>query len=289
MNYVILDLEFNGSYSRRHKRFVNEIIEFGAVKVNSKLEVIDSFSMLIKPQLCKKLSNHITELTHITNEEIFSSNNSFGTVVNRFNKFVGNSVLITWGTTDILTLIDNFKYLLDSDKIKFLKYYCDLQDYCQRKVGFEVANAQLSLQSCADMLGIKNNQDEVHRAYTDALLSLECLKKLYNKADFKMSISKANSEFYKKVTFKTKTLTDLYNPLVDRRELYFNCDNCGHLATATSHFKLRNKCFFADYICPNCHKEFKGRITLKLKYEGVIVKKKIIEKPPEDEENSDKN
>ena len=32
MNFVILDLEWNGSYSKRDKKFYNEIIEFGAVK-----------------------------------------------------------------------------------------------------------------------------------------------------------------------------------------------------------------------------------------------------------------
>ena len=34
MNFVILDLEWNGTYSRRLKGFMNEIIEFGAVKVD---------------------------------------------------------------------------------------------------------------------------------------------------------------------------------------------------------------------------------------------------------------
>ena len=32
MEYVILDLEWNGTYSRRKQGFINEIIEFGAVK-----------------------------------------------------------------------------------------------------------------------------------------------------------------------------------------------------------------------------------------------------------------
>ena len=40
MNFVILDLEWNGTYSRRLKGFMNEIIEFGAVKVDECLHVL---------------------------------------------------------------------------------------------------------------------------------------------------------------------------------------------------------------------------------------------------------
>ena len=43
MNFVILDLEWNPSYSKKLKGFINEIIEFGAIKVNSDLEIIDTF------------------------------------------------------------------------------------------------------------------------------------------------------------------------------------------------------------------------------------------------------
>ena len=37
MSYVILDLEWNSAYSYKLKRFVNEIIEFGAVRLDDEL------------------------------------------------------------------------------------------------------------------------------------------------------------------------------------------------------------------------------------------------------------
>ena len=80
MNYVILDLEWNASFSKRDKRYYNEIIEYGAVKTDENLNIIDTFSMLIKPQIGKKLNSRIKELTHITNEELETSHNSFQTV-----------------------------------------------------------------------------------------------------------------------------------------------------------------------------------------------------------------
>ena len=47
MSFVVLDLEWNGSYSSKEHRFVNEIIEFGAVKTDENLNIIDRFEMLI--------------------------------------------------------------------------------------------------------------------------------------------------------------------------------------------------------------------------------------------------
>ena len=70
MNFVILDLEWNGSYSKRDKKFYNEIIEFGAVKTDSNLNIIDTFSMLVTPTIGKKLNSRIKALTNITNEEL---------------------------------------------------------------------------------------------------------------------------------------------------------------------------------------------------------------------------
>ena len=53
MEFVILDLEWNGTYSKRKSGFFNEIIEFGAVKVNDRLCVEDTFSVVVKPQLVR--------------------------------------------------------------------------------------------------------------------------------------------------------------------------------------------------------------------------------------------
>ena len=39
MNYIILDLEWNGSYSKSERKFINEIIEFGAVKVDNDFNI----------------------------------------------------------------------------------------------------------------------------------------------------------------------------------------------------------------------------------------------------------
>ena len=49
MSYVILDLEWNSAYSYKLKHFVNEIIEFGAVRLDDELNIESTYSSLVKP------------------------------------------------------------------------------------------------------------------------------------------------------------------------------------------------------------------------------------------------
>ena len=118
MQYIILDLEWNAAYSRRRQGFINEIIEFGAVKVDGHLQVVDTFSALVRPQVGKKISGKVRSLTNITNEELVGGT-PFMQVMSRFRRWAGQAVVLTWGTSDILTLIENSLYFSGSEKIPF--------------------------------------------------------------------------------------------------------------------------------------------------------------------------
>ena len=48
MQYIFLDLEWNNAYSKIHHRFVNEIIEIGAVKLDENFLETDRFDVFIK-------------------------------------------------------------------------------------------------------------------------------------------------------------------------------------------------------------------------------------------------
>ena len=53
MVYVILDLEWNNTYGRKTKSFINEIIEIGAVMLDDELREVSRFSRLIRAQIGK--------------------------------------------------------------------------------------------------------------------------------------------------------------------------------------------------------------------------------------------
>jgi len=276
MNYVILDLEWNSAYCSVLKRYVNEIIEFGGVKVNENFEVIDKFSMLVHPQISKKLSKHVISKTHISNEEVFDSKNSFLRTFNKFSEFCEDALLLTWGTLDVLTLVDNYEYYTGRIKLPFLTNYCNLQEYCEKALGVYDPGRQLGLLDCANKIGISVEEAGLHRAYADAELSYRCMKHLYKKSEFEKLIQSADVDFYNKLVFRNKKTTDLNHPLLNKSELTFCCDKCGGMAERYTPLNLKNKSFIANYFCPECCNDFKGRITLKLQYDKVLVKKQVL-------------
>lgn len=279
MSYVILDLEWNGAFSKTAHRFVNEIIEFGAVKVDSNLNIIDTFTALISPHIGKKLSGRVKQLTRLTNEEL-ADGTDFLSVTESFTRFVDGATVMTWGTSDIHALIDNYLYYNHDRRIPFLTTYCDIQEYCERALDKYDEGNQMGLGVCAELLGVDFSEDEQHRATADAVLSLKCIRKLADSYPIDRYILNASDEsFYDKMTFKNHFITDLNSPEIDRSQLKFNCDVCGNRARRTKSWRLHNKSFNADFVCKNCGRKFIGRVSFKKRYEGVKVNKRIVDKP----------
>lgn len=291
MSYVFLDLEWNGSYSKTLHRFVNEIIEFGAVKTDDEFNITDTFSVLIKPHIAKKLCSKVKQLTKITNGELKQNGITFMEAVGRFSEFAEDSVIVTWSTSDIHALIENYSYYTDDYHLPFLSHYCNLQEYCESCLDVHDASAQLGLSVCADMLGVEYSEDEQHRAFADAELSLKCLARLSTDFDIKSFVMDAGQEeFYTRMMFKTHFVTDINSPDVDKSVMFFECEECKAPLVQMSPWRVHNKAFVATFGCENCQKEFTGRISFKKRYESVTVRKRLSEKKKpqseEDEQNS---
>lgn len=287
MEFVILDLEWNGTYSRRIKGFINEIIEFGAVKVDESLNIIDTFEALVRPQVGKKISGKIKTLTSITNEDL-QNGLHFMQVISRFKKWMGGAVLMTWGTSDILTLIENCRYFCGNARIPFLGQYVNLQSYCEKMLDYDTTK-QMGLSTSAQLLKIDEEDFDHHRALGDSLLSLRCLQKLYTPESLLPFIQDAETdEFYDRMQFKTVIICDLNNPLIQHGDMDFDCELCGCRAHRAGEWQLKNKSYRALFVCHRCHHKFYGRVQFKLKYEGMSVKKGIlpfhVEKEKEEEQ-----
>ena len=63
------------------------------------MEVISEFNILCKPVINPILSNYFVQLTHITNEQVEKHGESFLSVFQKFESFVGNDVCYShaWG------------------------------------------------------------------------------------------------------------------------------------------------------------------------------------------------
>lgn len=279
MNYIVIDFEFNGAYSKRQHRFVNEIIEFGAVKLDEHLNMVDTFSELVTPQISKKLNSHVSKLTHINMNELKESNNTFTHVLSKFKKFLGDGILLSWGTSDILVLMENCRYFYGEETLPFLSAYCNLQSYCEAALDYHDRSRQMGLSTCAELLGIGFQDDSLHRALTDAELTSLCFQKLYKPELFEQHVDVCDPTFYQKITFKNYNIYDFRDPNVNRKEMFFLCDRCGRKARRRSKWRIKNKTFRAKFRCFRCKREFEGRITFKKCFDCVKVIKRIAELP----------
>lgn len=278
MSMVILDLEWNTSFCKELNKYVNEIVEFGAIKLDKRLNVIDTFSELVRPTVSKNIHPQVQKLTNIEFQDLKNAKYTFPYVLDEFAAFIGNSTLVTWSNTDLHALIDNCELHFLDENLPFVSSFCDLQKYCEYSLGVSSTKRMLGLSSCAQILGFVEGENQSHRAHEDALLSLKCLKALYNKRHFEEFIEKCDEEFYKKLRFKSKYITNLNNPELDHEQLFFDCPECNVRCVRKSKWSKKNNSLIAYFVCPECKENFKGRVQAKVKYEGVVISKRITPK-----------
>lgn len=289
MQYIVIDLEWNGSWSKKAHGYFNEIIEVGAVKVDEQMRIQDEFRAAIKPVVSKKLSTIVTDLTNITAEEL-EDGTTFTGMMQQLSRWMGKepATVLTWSTTDLLVLMENCRFFTGRRVIPFLKNYMDFQVYAQQQMGVDTSQ-QLGLARAGELLGIPEDDMSLHRALDDSRLTAAILQKVYEKTSFSAAILPVDEEFYKRITFKVSLIKDLDDPLVKRSELCFNCPDCGQNMKRKGNWRFRSRAFCAEFSCRRCAKKYTGRVQYKRKYEGVEVKKKlneIIPKPPAEEDET---
>lgn len=131
MNYIVLDLEWNQccGHDQENPRIPFEIIEIGAVKLDNKLNILDTYSSIIKPRLYKKLQPHIKALLNY-DETTLRKGRPFDMVCREFLKWCGEDyIFCTWGAMDLSYLQNNMEYYYLKPLESPLKYYNIQQIY----------------------------------------------------------------------------------------------------------------------------------------------------------------
>lgn len=287
MYYVIMDLEWNNSYNKKLKSFFNEIIEIGAVMIDEDLDVVDTFSVLIKSQLSTKLSGRVKNLTHISNEDMYGGI-SISKAISDFSKWVDGKdcVFMSWGNGDIRVMLDNLHFFCDIDGIPFISKYADLQKYCQTQL--KLSNSQqIGLSAAATLFGIDVSEYSTHRALDDSLLSWRCFRKCYNADALSSFIFTCDSDFYRRLLFKAKYITNINDERIDRSKMVCFCDDCRKRMRKVSEWKLVNQSFRALFFCKNCNSYNMFTVKFKEYFDHVDVKTKQT-KVAEEEKNPEK-
>ena len=167
-NYIVFDLEWNQGEAPAHngdKTLTFEIVEIGAVKLNSKKEKIGEFSRLIKPQVHKQMHRITGRLIHLTMEDL-ENGDQFQDVARDFLEWCGKDPMFcSWGPLDLTEFqrnLDFFGMPLLSDRP--IAFY-DVQKLYS--IAFDDGKNRKSLESAVDELMLKKDIP-FHRALADA-------------------------------------------------------------------------------------------------------------------------
>lgn len=278
MNYIILDLEWDSTFFKAQKRFINQILQIGAVKLNENFDIIDTFEVTVKSSISNKVTGRFARLTGITNE-VMRAGIPFEAAVEGYNQWVGaDAVTMTWSNSDLYTIISNEEDLLNGKRFRIEKYL-DLQKYIQNEMylrGYTDKN-QVSLALAAEFLKVETDNIDFHTAKDDSLVAAYLLKKCYNAERFIPLIKDAtNPEFFKRLRFKSYSISNINDKNIDKSYLEFSCPKCSKKAKRVSKWKYSNRWFAANFIC-SCGERFNGRVSFRQTYDELITRQKICE------------
>lgn len=208
MNYIVLDLEWNQCPDGKEKEetlLPFEIIEIGAVKMDSSLSVLDHFHELIHPQVYTSL-HHMTKEIITIEEEDLRKCRTFPEVIQDFIEWCGEDAhFCIWGSIDLLELQRNLSWYKILSPFSFPLFYYDIQKIFS--IVYEDRKTRRSLEYAVDYLKIAKN-NSFHNAYSDALYTAEVVKHLTeddilsnSSVDYYRTPASRRQEFY--ITYKT--------------------------------------------------------------------------------------
>ena len=181
MQYIVMDLEWNqpisyssAAYRNVGEKLLFEMIQIGAVKLDENLEVVDTFTQLIRPIYYVKLHPRIKRITHISQEELDEAP-LFAEALADFAEFCGQDyALITWGCDDVSVLEQNKRFfhcsIELSDIYDMQRVYGELIGNTKERQGLQAAMAHFEIDP--------DEEKPFHNALNDAWYTAMVLRRL---------------------------------------------------------------------------------------------------------------
>ena len=181
-NLVLFDLEWNigyqpytFNYQGVQQTFRGEIIEIGAVKIDEDGNVLDTFSIHLRPRIFRKLQHHIAKVTGLTQEDL-DNGDPIVQGLRRFMQWCGpDAEFAEWGMDDVPVLKQNL-YLCNLDESRPTVWY-DLQQVFLREHPRKEGEG-MTLESVVTRLGIPMDRP-FHDALSDTLYTADVCRKLH--------------------------------------------------------------------------------------------------------------
>lgn len=289
MNYIILDLEWNQSSSGEEEvsRILPfEIIEFGAVKLNSERKIVDTFSELVKPQVYHEMHHITKKLIHLQMEQL-EEGCPFAEVMERFRRFCGTDyIFCTWGPLDLTELQRNINYYGLEQMADGPFPFLDVQKLFS--IGCEDRKSRRALEYAIDFLNIEKDIP-FHRAFSDAYYTakvLACLQeevlKNYSFDVFHLPHDKASeihAVFDTYAKYISRAFADKTEAMADKTVTATKCYICHRsLRKKIRWFSPNGKHYYSVSYCDK-HGFMKAKIRLRKSWDNqtyVVKTEKFI-------------
>jgi inhibitor of KinA sporulation pathway (predicted exonuclease) len=184
MVHVVIDLEMNPikrALKDVRKFLQDEVIEFGAVKLDENYNQISEFQSYVKPEF-SEITKHITKLTGITNE-IVADKNTFEVAFEKFFEWIGgwDMKIYSWSASDIKQLKNECSYKLPSFDVQRLeRQWIDIQKAFDDRIGL---HNSLSLKYAVGAMN-RDFKGTEHTALADAANAAAILALMQNDTAF---------------------------------------------------------------------------------------------------------
>ena len=139
MKYVVIDLEMNPvdrEFREVKKQMKEEVIEFGAVRLDENFRQEAEFQCYVEPEY-GKIKKHITNLTGIK-QEMVDGHGHYAEAFQRFVDWIGGeeTQIYSWSMSDIKQLKKECRFKLPDFDVKWLdSRWVDLQQVFDDRLG----------------------------------------------------------------------------------------------------------------------------------------------------------
>lgn len=279
MAFVIIDLEFN-NLSGIHKFYpkiyeenpqiknlelINEIIQVGAIKVDSYMKPIAEMRAFIKPSVIPVINPNILQITGIDERDL-ENGVTFYEAMDELKALVGeDDIICSWAKDDIIEIIRNSNYH-NYKNLNWIHKYLDLQEYVTKILGFK---KPLSLTNGLKQLKIKHEEEKLHDALNDAKYEFQIFKSLYNTRALKNYIIK---DVFNMPALEVKAI---HNIEIDYDKVKSICPRCGSDLIVEYSFKNIGWRFVSLGTCSRCNIKVLNELVMKKNLYGDIIYKEM--------------